>query len=80
MKVYDMGVRHPSADDADGVLVAESANLGFRNPAREGLSALCFNTQGNAPVLANDPTDPGMALYDNVVVTKEDRGTAIILR
>ena len=80
MKVYDMGVMRPAAEDADGVLVAESANLGFRNPAREGLSALCFNTQGNAPVLANDPTDPGMALYDNVILQEEDRGVAVIIR
>ena len=80
MKVYDMGATRPSVDDADGDLVAESADLGFRNPAQGGLSSYCFNTQGNAPVLANDPADPSLALYDNIVVTEEDRGVAIILR
>ena len=80
MKVYDMGATRPSVGDADGDLVAESADLGFRNPAQGGLSSYCFNTQGNAPVLANDPADPSLVLYDNIVVTEEDRGVAIILR
>ena len=39
----------------------------------------CLNTYGNQYVNQADPEDPGLALYDNLVV-REDEGMAIIIR
>lgn len=80
--VYDMGAEQPTADAVPpGAPLAVKTDIAFRVASENGLSAICFNTQGNTHTQLSDGWGASdLALFDNVVVTKEDRGTAIILR
>ena len=81
LRVLDMGLGHPAIDATDGPVVQSWTDLGFRGPKADGLSALGISAKNlYDPCLGLTDEESGAALYDNFVVTQEDRGTAIILR
>ena len=81
VEVFDQGADHPaSASTPNGAAYAAWKGLKFRRPAGdEGVTSICVNTYGNAPVLPGNPEDEGLALYDNILV-KCPGGTLIVVR
>ena len=79
LKVFDMGTKDPSVFSGNGEQSVFADDLDFRLQTPNGLSSYYLTSRGNAPALANDPNDPNMTLFDNVVVT-ESNPLLIILR
>ena len=81
LKVYDMGASQPTLATANGTLVAQVANLGFRNVPVGGISSVEFATFGVSASLEGLGTaDPGPVFYDNVKVWKTPTAMTITVR
>lgn len=81
LKIYDMGSVQPTLAAANGTLVAEAANLGFRNVPVGGISSVGLATFGVSSSLDGLGTaDPGPVFYDNIRVEKEPKGMFLIFR
>ena len=80
VRVYDQGEHPASASTPNGSLYYSASGLKMRTAAEpRGITSICLNTYGNQYVNPGDPEDPGLALYDNLVV-REDGGLTIIFR
>ena len=80
LKVYDMGATQPTVATANGTLVAEAADLGFRNTPVGGISSVGLATFGVSSQLDGLGTaDPGPVFYDNIKVEKEPPGVLIMV-
>ena len=81
LKVYDMGAAQPTSGTENGTLVAEAADLGFRNTPVGGISSVGLATFGVSSSLDGLGTaDPGPVFYDNITVWKKPIGMRIIIR
>ncbi len=76
-----MGATQPTPGTENGTLVAEAANLGFRDTPVGGMSSVGLATFGVSSSLDGLGTaDPGPVFYNNITVWKKPTGMRITIR
>lgn len=79
LSVYDQGTDRPTLETANGKLMATEKDIAFKSADSEGLSAFTLSAKGSSGYRYLEG-DTGGLLIDNVSVTREPVGLAIILR
>ena len=79
LDIYDQGAAHPTANSADGALVASLSDLPFIKVPDGGFSAVGLYSTGNRNG-AREPEDAGLALFDNIKVRQDPMGIMISIR
>ena len=80
VKVYDMGVEHPTLGGGNGTLVAAAANVAFENSLApgDGIASLSISADGIGGELGSVGLDPDHALIDNISVETLQGMTIVI--
>jgi hypothetical protein len=71
VRLYDMGITHPTVQSATGALVGLASDLPFLNDLDrgDGISAFNIHAYGMGGVVGEAGVDSGNVLVDNICVT-----------